>query len=824
MTSEEGGSSSRSWSRGGLLLLLLFFVSGATSLVYEVIWMRRITLVFGASQLAVATVLAAFMGGLAGGAWLGGRLADSKLPPLILYGLLEFGIAAYALAFPWLAEGLVGVYRAIVRAEDVEFWSARVTHLVLMGGLLFPPTAAMGATLPLLVRSSCRFLSRVGSWTGLLYGVNTLGAVCGTMLAGFVLLPELGVRASEFVAASANVVVGLAALVTVGGSLGSFGRPEVKDDAQDRADEADLLELEPDPDLAADRRGRWVCALPPVLFGAGFCAMVYEVAWSRLLGLILGSSVYAFTLMLTAFLLGTALGSPAASFLLARRGSRPLRLLALSLTLASVLAWVSHLCFGQLPYLYVDLYSLTGGRDDLVFPMQSLIAIGVMTPVTFFLGMCFPLAVHLSLPSVARLGREVARLYLWNTLGAVVGALSAGFVLLPALGIRWTLVLSVAAGLVLAAGVGANLVLRRGVRLAAAAALGVFMLLAVLVRPTWDPLVMSAGMYKYASDLSDYSHEAVRNYALSDFELLYYSEGTGAVVTVARSLSTGNIWLANNGKVDASSQSDLSTQLLLGHLPFLHRPSAETALVVGLGSGITAGSVTLEPGLRHIDLLEIEPAVVTASHFFDSVNGRPLEDPRVRLIRNDARNHLVLVNEPYDVIINEPSNPWISGVSNLFTLEFLRLGASRLTEEGVFCQWVQTYGMGKDDLRSLLRTFAEVFPHVLLYQSPGDADMVLVGAKQPMTVHKDVFWAKPGRAEDLLRLNAKGPEKLLDYARLDRPAILELAGEVGLNTDDNVRIEFSAPLFLHYNTSESNEEMVRRYAQPRGELEGLRGP
>lgn len=822
MTSEEGGLASRPWSIGGLLLLLLFFVSGATSLVYEVIWMRRITLVFGASQLAVATVLAAFMGGLGGGAWLGGRLADRKLPALVLYGILEFVIAGYALAFPWLAEGLVGVYRSMVQAEDVEFWTSRVTHLVLMGGLLLLPTAAMGATLPLLVRSACRLLSRVGAWTGLLYGVNTLGAVVGTMVAGFVLLPKFGVRGAEWLAASANIGVGLAAFAVARWSR-STGRAEVEDDAQERAEEADLLEIELDPDLAPDRRGRWLRALPPVLFGAGFCAMVYEVAWSRLLGLILGSSVYAFTLMLTAFLLGTALGSPAASILLARRGSRPLRLLALSLTLASVLAWVSHLCFGKLPYFYVDLYSLTAGRDDLVFPMQSLIAVGVMTPVTFFLGMSFPLAVHLSCSSAAHLGREVGRLYLWNTLGAVFGALGAGFVLLPNLGIRWTLVLAVAAGLVLAAGVGANLVLPRGARLAGAGALGGLLLLAVLVRPTWDPLVMSAGMYKYASDLSDHSHEAVRKHALSDFELLYYSEGTGAVVTVGRSISTGNIWLANNGKVDASSQSDLSTQLLLGHLPFLHRPDAETALVVGLGSGITAGSVNLEPGLRRIDLLEIEPAVVTASHFFDAVNGRPLEDPRVRLIRNDARNHLVLATSPYDVIINEPSNPWISGVSNLFTLEFLRLGALRLTEDGVFCQWVQTYGMGKDDLRSLLRTFAEVFPHVLLYQSPGDADMVLVGAKQPMLVHRDAFWGKPGRAEDLLRIDVTGPDDLLGYARLDRPAILELAGGIGLNTDDNVRIEFSAPLFLHYDTSWENEEMVRKHARTSGELEGLRG-
>jgi spermidine synthase len=563
--------------------------------------------------------------------------------------------------------------------------------------------------------------------------------------------------------------------------------------------------------------------MPWVLFGTGFCAMVYEVAWSRLLGLILGSSVYAFTLMLTAFLLGTALGSSAGAMLLSRRVSRPLRLLVGSLTLAAITAWVSHLCFGQLPYIYVDLYGLVSGRDELIFPMQSLIALGVMTPVTFFLGMAFPLAMELLSPSAERVGRDVARLYLFNTTGAVVGALGAGFLLLPVLGIQRTLVLAVCVGLSLAAAVWLRCSLTGRRRALGLAGLGLLLGVALSLRPYWNPLVMSAGMYKYVSDLPDYSHEAVRNYALSDFELLYYSEGTGAVVTVARSISNGNIWLANNGKVDASSQADLSTQLLLGHLPFLHRPASQTALVVGLGSGITAGSVTLEPNLKHIDILEIEPAVVTASHYFDEVNLRPLEDPRVRLIRNDARNHLVLYEGVYDVMINEPSNPWISGVSNLFTLEFLRLGAQRLAPDGVFCQWIQTYGMGKDDLRSLLRTFAEVFPHVLLYQAPGDADMVLIGSRQPLTVDPERFWSTPGRAEDLLRIEARAAGDLLAYARLDRPAIMKLAGDVGLNTDDNVRIEFSAPLHLHYDTSGANEEMVLKFARDFSELEGLKG-
>jgi len=822
MNTEEA-SMSPAPSRLRSLLLFLFFVSGATSLVYEVIWMRRVTLVFGASQLAVATVLAAFMAGLALGAYLGGRVADRGARLLRLYGLLELAIAGYALAFPWLVEGLVALYRSLVDAPEVEFWLSRFLHLLLMGLLILPPTAAMGATLPLLVRRVSGRLSRVGQWTGVLYGLNTLGAVVGTMAAGFFLLPSFGVRNAEYLAAFANIAVAVVAFVAARGSDESE-KTRVVDDAAVQAEEAELLELDPDPDFAPDRRSSIAAVMPLVLFGTGFCAMLYEVAWSRLLGLILGSSVYAFTLMLTAFLLGTALGAPTGSVMLQRRNSRPVRVLALSLGLAALTAWVSHLGFGKLPYLYVDLYGLVAGRDDLLFPMQSLIALCVMTPTTFFLGMSFPVAMKIRSRSAQSVGQDVAHLYFFNTAGAVLGALAAGFVILPMLGIQRALVLAVVLSLGLAGLVWAKKHQSRRHRRVGFVALGLVFVLALAVRPTWNPLVMSAGMYKYVSDLSDFSHEAVRNYALSDFELLYYSEGTGAVVTVGRSISTGNIWLANNGKVDASSQADLSTQLLLAHLPFLHRRGAEDVLVVGLGSGITAGSVTLESSLKKIDVLEIEPAVVTASHFFDAFNLRPLEDPRVRVLRNDARNHLVLYDKQYDVIINEPSNPWISGVSNLFTLEFLELGRSRLAADGVFCQWVQTYGMGTEDLRSLLRTFAEVFPHVLLYQAPGDADMLLLGAGEPLGVKADAFWKEPGRADDLSRIEALDPSDLLAYARLDRPAILELAKDVGLNTDDNVRIEFSAPLFMHYDTSSANEEMILRYARELDQLEGISPP
>ena len=282
-------------------LLALFFVSGGAGLLYEVLWMRRLTLVFGATQPAVATILAAFMLGLAIGAVLGGRLAERRSDLLRLYGVLELLIAAYALVFPRLVDGGTGVYRALFEAETVQYWSSQALHGILMGGLVLLPTIAMGATLPLVVRFATDRLSNVGARGGVLYGFNTAGAVFGVWAAGFVLLPTFGVRGSELIGAVANAGVGVIALLW-SARLGEGGSARrVEDDREERREEAELLEIAPDPDLAGDRGARLAELVPWVLGISGACSMIFEVAWTRFLALILGSSVYAFTLMLTAF-------------------------------------------------------------------------------------------------------------------------------------------------------------------------------------------------------------------------------------------------------------------------------------------------------------------------------------------------------------------------------------------------------------------------------------------------------------------------------------------------------------------------------------------
>jgi len=816
------GANTAEQRSSGLLLpvLVLFFVSGATGLLYELLWMRRLTLVFGATHLAVATVLAAFMLGLALGAAWSGRIADTWERPLLLYGLLELFIGAYALVFPALVDLSTGLYREVfAQGEPGRFWQFQLFHLAVMVAVLTLPTAAMGATFPLLSRFVSERLSKVGRRAGLLYAFNTAGAVLGTGLCGLVLLPALGVRTTEVAAALANIAVGLVALQWSRSRDGLH--EEVEDDLQEQREHVEFLELAPDPnlDLAARRRLRPIVL--SVLALSGACAMVYEVAWTRFLTLLLGSSVYAFTLMLIAFLLGTAGGATMASSHLGRPGVRPLAWLAAGLAGAGVTAWMTNHLFRFMPYWYVDLFGLIGGNEVMLFVVHGALAMLVMVPTTLCIGSLFPFALHLLADSAPRVGRDVSTLYVVNTLGAVVGALLAGFVLVPLHGIQNALAWAIALDLILAVVVLQRYVAPPRPRRLAQAGVLVLLAASLWIRPPWDPLLMSAGMYKYVSELSDYSHEALRNYAFSDYELLYYGEGIASVVTVARSRGTGNIWLANNGKVDASTKDDLRTQVLLAHLPFLYRPDAQQALVVGLASGITAGSVMLQEGLVGVDVLEIEPRVIEASHFFDEVNGRPLEDPRVRAIANDARNHLHRHSQRYDVIINEPSNPWISGVSNLFTRDFLELGRERLTDEGVFVQWTHTYGMASRDLRSVVGTFAQVYPHVLVFSTIEDADVILLGSRSPLQVgpaQLASYLARPAVQGDLSRIGVQSPYDLLSFLLMDRPAALDFAGDAPVNTDDNAHLEFSAPLYLHYATQQSNAEHLLAARAPFLEL------
>ncbi|MCO4743737.1 MAG: fused MFS/spermidine synthase [Proteobacteria bacterium] len=796
-------------------LLPMFFVSGATALVYQTVWARQLQLVFGTSHFAISAVLSAFMLGLAVGGFAMARMADRIRRPLAAYGWLEALIGVYALIFPTIVGLLQPVYLGAWRAFDLTPWSFALLQLVLLGAGLIIPTAAMGATLPLLARFATDRLGAAGDRVGTLYSVNTAGAVFGTWAAGFVLLPSLGLWVTTLIVAGANLLLGVIALAVDRWATG--------------AEHATIEE-----DVSG---GGFVPRLVPVMgvaFLAGVASLIYEVAWTRLLVLLLGASVYAFSLMLLAFLAGIAIGGKIgggmADRALAKGGpTGVLRLLAAVEVGVAAASYALMYVFQELPFWYVWIFDWTGAESDpfWMWVTSLLLAVLVMTPPAILMGIAFPVAVRAVIGSADALGGPVGRIYGANTLGGVFGAALAGFALLPTIGVQGAIFVAAAANLVAAAVCFlANPEDQRRFQATGALAIVAVLLGFVARKPPWDELLMTAGMYKYVTSFSDHSRAGIKSYAVDEYELVFYEEGLVSVVTVARNRNSDNIWLANNGKVDASTTVDMPTQVLVALLAFQYVETPDDVLVVGLASGVTAGAVTLIDDAQRIDVVELEPSILTAARYFDSYNFGVLDDPRVELIANDGRNH-VLLTAPgtYDAVINEPSNPWITGVSNLFTREFLEMGKTRLKDGGVWAQWVQLYGMDDKDLRSIIGTFADVYPHVLLYRTIEDADLVMIGSDRPLNpgleAAESLYTRWPRVRDELERVDLGRPSQIVARYQMGRDGALAVAGDIERNTDDNMRVEYSAPRHLHSSTQGENfEVMVPFLDVPEDSLEG----
>lgn len=781
-------------------LLPLFFVSGATALVYQTIWNRELHLVFGTSTFAISTVLAAYMAGLAAGGFLMARWADRIRRPLATYGVLEVIIGVYALVFPLLVKVVTPAYLEVWRALQPGPVLFGLIQFSLVGVTLLLPTAAMGATLPILARFATERLGAAGDRIGTLYAVNTAGAVFGTWAAGFVLLPSLGLWNTTVLAAGANLVLGIGAI-----ALDRWARADAED-ATDDLEEEEIGELHPELVPVAVAMGL-----------AGFASLVYEVAWTRLMGLMLGASVYAFSTMLLAFLTGIALGGkiggPIADRLLRLQGQRAvLTTLALVEVGVGVTSYLLMYLYPELPFWYVWLFDSFGAESDPAarWVMSTVLSALVMTPPAVLMGMAFPLAVRAVVTREDALGGPVGNVYAANTVGSMVGAFVAGFVLLPQIDVKGTIFVAAFANLLAAAVMLVRASRGRsgaGARLAPLGALSLGLLF-VARQPPWDPMLMTAGMYQYVSHFEDHSREGIRRYAVGKYDLLFYDEGLSSVVTVAKNRESENIWLANNGKVDASTTTDMPTQVLCSLLPIQFVEDPRDVLVIGLASGITAGAVTLVDDVQRLDIVELEPAIEKAARFFDEHNHHVLDDPRTNLISNDGRNHLLLTPPgTYDVIVSEPSNPWITGVSNLFTREFFEMGKARLKPGGVWSQWIQMYGMDEHDLKSLLRTFAMVYEHVLVYATIEDSDLVLIGSDSSIRPSPELAFGlmeQPKVGRELRLVDIESPLELVSIFQFDRDRLLEVTEGAPLNTDDNMRIEYNAPRNLHSDTTGDN--------------------
>lgn len=747
------------------------------------VWARLLVRVFGAGSFAVTTILASYMAGLAIGSFLFGRLIDRKGNPLRVYGLLEMGIGAFAIAFPYVISGLSVFYDGLYPALQNRFYLLMLIRFLLCFGILLIPTILMGGTLPVLSKYLGSSLTSLTERLGRLYAANTLGAVGGAFAAGLVILPRLGIRDTTLLCVALNIGIAIVAMLL---SRAAHGGPGL---------------ISP---LPARQVGEQPCGVGvsrhilATFMVTGFCALAAEVVWTRMLSLTLGTTVYAFAVMLTVFLLG--LGSGSAAFArLAQRTRYPVRVLGLAIAAIGFSVFLSLIIFGNIPFFYMSLYQRVQPSWGGLLWMQVLLSGITMFLPAFLMGGLFPLVARIYATDIARVGWQIGKVYSFNTIGAVLGSAAGTLIFLRGLGMEKSLMVIGAVYVVTGMAVIMRVAefRRIGARVGTAAGVAAFAVMIVITAPEIDKKALTSGVYRYAP-----IYETVDGLKanMRRISILFYDEGIDATVSVEK--SRGDVSILIDGKADASSGiKDMRTQVLLAQLPLLFHPDPDTVLVIGLGSGVTLGSVETHD-VRWIECVELLENVVEASHYMREYNSDCLRDPRANLIIGDGRNHLLLNKRTYDVIISEPTNPWIAGVGDLFTQEFFRLARTRLKPGGIMCAWFHTYHMGNQDVRALVGTFMSVFPDTYLWLI-NDGDIILLGSLSPLAFggHIDRRMLTPAIAEDLGRIWIRSAPDLASFFIAGPGALAEYAKPAhGLLTDDNMMLEFSAGLKVFEST------------------------
>lgn len=745
------------------LLLICFFLSGLAGLIYQTAWTREFAFVFGTSNLAVATVLAAYMAGLAAGAAVAARFAHRITRPLLTYGLLELGVGLSALGVPFAIAGSRGLYVALIGGQaDLTGAGGVSTALFYMAcsfAILMVPTALMGATLPLLVSHSVHSDDEIGSKIGLLYSINTAGAVVGTMIAAFVLLPTLGLRQTIYVAAGFNGLVFLAvwALSLSAGSQFSVQR-EVSSSAS-----------------PTNKRSTWVL---PLIFGSGLVSFTYEVLWVRLLEHMLGGSVYAFSTMLASFLAGIAVGAAVAARLGTSRERAAIGFAIAQLGIAG-LSVAAFTAVDSIPALTASLRA-SGFPKLLVDWAASTLT---LFPAATMIGATFPFAVRVLARDEADAGPASARVYAVNTLGSVVGSIAAGFFVIPALGYAGTLIACVAINLVLAMATALTLIDRRARPLQIAALAG---LVALVVLPPGEPW----RVLRY----SELAHNA------NERDPIRYL-GVGRAATVLL-LETPTKWLLRtNGNPEGRiappqvSRDEGLVARWLGGLPSLARPDADSLLVVGFGGGLAVETV---PSLiERIDVVELEPEVIEANRSIGDLRWRdPFDDPRLNVHLNDARNALILTSMRFDAIVSQPSHPWSAGASHLYTEEFFALAQEHLEPEGVFVQWIGLSFVDEELFRSLLATLSAVFEYVQVYNPAGSSGVLFLASDSPFDMTETASRAVAAAPEDFAHLQVFSSEDVLSSLILGEEGVRELARGAEISRDDYNVMQIRSPNVL----------------------------
>jgi len=812
----------------GAIVLVCFFSSGISGLIYQILWTRMIVKVIGCAPYAISIILTVFMGGLGLGAYLVSKYIDrikgtGKL--LKMYGLLELAIGIYAGAVPLLLKVFLPLYSVLYNHLYHHYIIYNLLTFFGVFTILCIPVICMGATLPILCQFYVSSLSHLGTHVGRLYGLNTIGAAFGALLCGFWLIEFLGVTYTLIFAMMINSLIGLFCLF-IGSKLsaiepvskekisgkisGKVSGKALKKPAAPEKSLQDTLQDNGKPGIERMSSSLTLNGALAIFAVSGFCAMAYEVIWTKLLGLIVGPTTYSFTIVLVTFILGLGLGSIIFGWL-ADKVKEPIWLLIATQVASALFVLVVSQLLGNSQLFFAKLIFNFQNHFALLNLTKAVILFLFMILPTLCLGATFPLVGKIYTQSVSTVGSSLGFAYMVNTVGAVLGSFCAGFLLIPLIGKEKGLSLVIGLQFLIPLVVALIIlvknrdgILKRSFLIAVALA----GLVLCLYLPVWNRHGLSQGKYHRF----DYFKQVIMDHGwwesllsgseimnnLSSGKLVYYGDGIGGFTTVIKytsALGRVDYTLSNSGKADASSFGDMPTQTLSAHFPMLIHPNPKTVMVLGLASGITSGEVLYYP-VNKLDILEISNEVVAASDFFRPWNNNVLSDPRTKLIVQDGRAHLQLTNQKYDVIISEPSNPWMAGLSALFTYDFFSLAKDRLNDEGIFAQFIHGYQMDWPTFSLVGRTFAQAFPNNLLVTTNLGTDYLMVGFKGKS--HTQVLARADQKIEYIRKFkNVDLSDSKLLYMFIVSENMQKLFGAGEINSDAAPRLEYTAPKVMY---------------------------
>jgi spermidine synthase len=758
-------------------LLCALFLSGANGLMMEIVFRRQLLLSLGVTHYSVATVLTVFMAGLAIGSFLFGRLADHIKYPIKLYGLLEVGVGLSGLLLIAVFSYLDPFYVKL----QLVFGSAGSPNILLKllpaAMVLLIPTTLMGGTLPVIGKALTNENQSAGSPLGLLYGINTFGGVVGVIGATFFLLGTVGAMLTLAIVSIINTIIGLVSLLIFGKiiRIASIDSNSNHANLKPRKTQIGVLGFDK-ISLAA-------------FFLAGFAALSLEVHWTRILAYVVGSHGYAFGIILAAFLCGIALGSTLASRF-ADRLKRPVIWLGLTQLMIAGTAFTASIIMFRLRGLTGWLTLHAGDSWDRFITAEMVILFALLLAPTFCMGAVFPLVMTVCIKTYKKLGQSVGNAYMLNTLGSILGAFFAGFIFIPYLGItrglKLTLLISILGGAILFLNIRSKPVIK---------------ICAMIL------IVLLGGMVWYRP--IGYRLQYLR----MGERLIFYDESSSATVSVREDEEGGRMLSVNGLDEVPVDPASLLTFRVLAHLPMLLHPSPLNVMVLSLGGAITTGSVARHP-LEQIDAVELCPPVVKAAGLFESWNHGVLDDPRLQIILQDGRNHLLTTQKKYDVITADATHPWSADSWILYTKEMYRLVRSRLTDAGIFCQWVPLHWMSMDDFKCVLRTLRTEFPHLSLWYT--GSYVVALGSQKPITADISDFTQRmqlTAIQEDLASVGIDSPASLLGLYLLANDGIDRFVGAGPLNTDDFAYLEHSASRCFGRETTPENLAALMKVRQ-----------